>query len=96
MVFSVWNGPQKRYDYYQAGDNGYGKAPDTGHLSSGSTVAAVRAGYRLPPGARMIGSGDVAKGMIASIGGGSALGGFVDGGAIGLVVLAFFIWKVAK
>lgn len=99
MIYSVWNQGNSAYDYYeddvkQASLN----APTPKHLSNrtlGSTVD--QAGWPLPAGARLVGSGPSAVGKVASRTSGRALGA-VDLGspttkAALLVVSAVLIYK---
>lgn len=96
MIYSVWNGERRLYDYYERALEINGKNPDAAHLPKGGTVASTHASYKLPSGAHKIGSGDVAKGMIADFNGSGALGGFEAVGPVGIVVIGFVLWRLMK
>ncbi len=67
MQYSVWNTATRRFDYYQTSEVGPTHAPPASHVSSSNALGATpdEAAWPLPPGARMIGSGSVAKGRVA-------------------------------
>ena len=98
MLYSVWNQPQRRFDYYQTPNpEAEANVESPSHLRNrtlGSTVE--QSAWPLPLNARQVGFGDVAKGRVASAGG-SALGAS-EGGSSMLVagmlfVSAFLLWK---
>lgn len=103
ITYSVWNYGTQRYDYYVApGDHPThaGAPPHRERTRLGSSPELVatpeQAAWPLPAGAKKIGSGDFAKGRIASTSAGGVLGGveLSDPVAVGaMAVLAYVIWK---
>jgi hypothetical protein len=99
MVYSVWNQPMRRYDYYQSSkpemEANVEKPSHLRNRALGSTVE--QSAWPLPLNARRVGFGDVAKGRVASTNGGGALGGFEpDLGLAGAAMLffsAYLLWK---
>jgi hypothetical protein len=93
LVYSVWV-PQKRgYDYYEAaGSLRAGVIAPNPRIRASSPLGATidEASRRLPAGAKYVGSGELARGMIASRNSG-ALGAFPDVGAIPLWAIALGI-----
>lgn len=88
MIYSVWNQAALVYNYYEgpaAADKA--NAPTPRHLHEtklGMTVA--QASWPLPAGARLVGSGAVARGRVASAPG-AALSGFFDPiGMLGTII----------
>jgi hypothetical protein len=100
VIYSVYNYDRREYDYFDApGPKGtHAEAPPKPLLAPTSMgVAPEAATWKLPIGAKRIGSGPMPKGRVASSGGG-ALGGVVPEGAtvpiaIGLVILAMRFFK---
>lgn len=96
MIYSRWRPDTGGYDYFQTSDRwGLGDDLPTPRLRAGKLgVASTSAGRPIPRGARRIGSGPLAKGVIApmdtrglamsgvnvSLGG---IGTFVLGGLLG-------------
>jgi hypothetical protein len=71
MEFSVWNYGTRKYDYYQAGEHeGTHITKPTVHSFAGSKIGMTvdQFAARVPAGASRAGSGDVAKGQVASFG----------------------------
>lgn len=91
MLYSVWDGVNKVYDYYQTpGTQADLDTPIPNHLKRAmSTPIGVGSdvAWPLPQGAIKVGSGPLAKGSIAKIGGGSALGALEVGGS-------FIMWLI--
>ncbi len=69
MIYSVWNQPDRRFDYYESDDRDpSANVEPPGHLRArtlGSTPD--QAAWPLPPGARRVGHGAWARGRVASI-----------------------------
>ncbi len=90
LTYSVWS-PQKRgYDYYEApGNLRAGVIAPRPSISASSVLGATvdEAARRLPSGAKYVGSGELARGMIATRNSGAALGAF-DVGAVPLWAIA--------
>lgn len=64
MLYSVWHPGLKRYDYYQTRELERGTpTPHLERLDKG--LAPEEAAWTLPSGAQRVGSGPLAKGMIA-------------------------------
>ena len=78
MIYSVWNGAG--FDYYDGPDKT--KDPSVpSHLGGKSGqlgVVSEEAAWPLPNGAMKVGSGPMARGMIAQHGTGLALGDFME------------------
>lgn len=97
MIYSVWNQGKSLYDYYES-PNVQQKlnTPKPTHLASkpfGLTVD--QAAWPLPGNAKYTGSGDLAKGRIASRSSGG-LGAFEGGSMAPMILLglaAFVLWK---
>lgn len=69
MIYSRWRPDTGGYDYFQAAERrGLGDDLPTPRLKSGKLgVASTSAGRPIPAGARRIGSGPIAKGVIAPL-----------------------------
>lgn len=70
MIYSVWNQTKRAFDYYQTSEVGPTHAPAAAHVSMVGGLGATpeEAAWRLPAGARKIGSGATARGRIAALG----------------------------
>lgn len=69
--YSVWNYRERKYDYYQApGENEgtHAGTPPTALISNALGQTPDQAAWRLPIGAKKVGSGATAKGKVASLG----------------------------
>jgi hypothetical protein len=93
MIYSVWDNGARRYDYYEGGKataTHAGAPPRASSSSLGATPE--QAAWPLPPGARRVGSGDLARGRVASLdgndGGGVDIKMAVIYGAIG-----YLLWR---
>lgn len=99
MKYSIWNVGKGLYDYYEdAREPSSQNTPKPGHLANrtlGSTVD--QAGWPLPGDARLVGTGDVAIGRVASRLSTNALGDAVFGSplakAAALLVSAILAYK---
>lgn len=99
MMFSVWNQPMRRYDYYQSSkpemEANVEKPSHLRQRTLGSTVE--QSAWPLPLNARRVGFGDVAQGRIASANGGSSLGALEGDrsmvSAAMLFLSAYLVWK---
>lgn len=73
MIFSVWNQPARRYDYYRhprLEGEPEANVPKPRHLTHDPRgVSPERAGWPLPRGAKKVGSGDYPVGRVAALGG---------------------------
>jgi hypothetical protein len=67
MIYSVWNQNARAYDYYESSGAVPISSPSPRHLKSTETlgIPPEKAGWPLPPSARLVGRGQVAKGVIA-------------------------------
>lgn len=77
MIYSRWRPETGVYDYYEvSGGLPLGNDLPTPRLYGGTSlgVASVTAGRKLPLGARHVGSGPDAKGMIVPVAGSGGLG----------------------
>lgn len=70
MTFSVWNYATKRYDYYEGGQQtgSHAGTPPSSVVGSQMGASPEQAAWRLPVGARQVGTGAIARGRIASLG----------------------------
>jgi hypothetical protein len=100
MIYSVWNQGTRQYDYYRTTNVQNGaNTPSPSHIRTkplGSTID--QALWPLPTSSKKIGSGEFAKGRIASRQGGIlSLGAIqMDANTVGMLgfgVAAFFLWK---
>lgn len=75
MIYSVYNYATRLYDYYQAGQptGTHAPNPPTSLVASPLGDTPDAAAWRLPPGAKKIGSGELARGRVASFGDSSSL-----------------------
>lgn len=100
MIYSVWNQGSRSYDYYENSDvQKSANTPMPSHIASPPLGATIdQAAWPLPPNAVKIGSGEFAKGRVASRGGNLLpMGAFnMDSNTavmIGLGVAAYLLWK---
>jgi hypothetical protein len=101
MIYSVWNQPARQYDYYETGTMQKGaNMPAPRHIRSEPLGATIdQASWPLPSSSRKIGSGEFAKGRIASRSGGKLLSlGAISMDTntiaiIGLGVAALVLWR---
>lgn len=68
MMYSVWDHRAKRYDYYEAdGATGtHAGTPPSPLMASHLGMTPEQCAWRLPAGARKVGSGTVARGRVAA------------------------------
>jgi len=95
MIYSVWNQSKKAYDYY-ATQNGNDKvnSPAPKHIPNKKLGATLQqAAWPLPSNARLIGSGDIAKGRVAQRRGLAGLGDST-GGIPTVVWGALLVWGI--
>jgi hypothetical protein len=71
MIYSVYDHDRKVYDYYEGqGPRGTHATAPPVPLSQGQLGAtSSQAAWKVPPGSRKIGSGDLPRGRIAAMGG---------------------------
>jgi hypothetical protein len=71
ITYSVWNPATRAYDYYQAHGPAATHAPNPPAVAGSSELGATpdEAAWRLPPGARKVGTGELPRGRIATLGG---------------------------
>jgi len=93
-TFSVYNYATKAYDYYEAPGSRPTHAGAPMILSLGGVgVSPDDAAWKLPPGAKKVGSGELPRGRIAS------LEGLPGGDTTKLVLLgaaAFLAWRYLR
>jgi len=92
VEFSVWNYGTRQYDYYRAGQYlGTHVTQPAVHSLTGSQIGMTvdEIACSLPQGAQKVGSGEVAKGRIASTGAG--LGNLLVYG-----VIAYILWRLFR
>lgn len=99
MIYSVFRADRKVYDYYEDSRTD-ARAPVATHVRKVSPLGATAeaASWRLPLGARKIGSGPTPRGMVAVDGVATALAGDSPIGGISWSWLAagaaaFLLWK---
>lgn len=69
MMYSVWNPSTRRYDYYESSRGTPEHAPAPRHLrAQGMGATPDESGWPVPRDARRVGSGEEARGRIASLG----------------------------
>lgn len=94
MIYSVYNVGSRSYDYYEAPSAPATHAPAPALVSMGGIgIAPEAAAWRVPPGARKVGAGELPKGRVAS------LGGFQSGDGVRLGMLAlsaFLAWRYLR
>lgn len=96
MIYSVWNQSKKLYDYYETAETQKkANAPTPKHLrSSRFGLTVPQSAWKLPKSAKYAGSGDQAKGRVASPPGLGAVGFDTNMiGLIGLGLVAFILLK---
>ena len=100
MIYSVWNQGAHKYDYFETATVQKGaNTPAPSHIRAEPLGATIdQAAWPLPSSARKIGSGEFAKGRIASRGGDLlSLGLFnMDTNTVGMIgfgVAAYLLWK---
>ncbi len=93
MKFSVYNYGSKSYDYYDDGkpSSTHAGAPPYTQLAGTIGKTPEGAAWRLPVGAKKVGSGELPRGRIASLGGISSGSDVVKYGV--LAVAAYFAWR---
>lgn len=103
MIYSVWNQARGVYDYFQTPDLQNGaNAPAPKHMKRRELgLTPVQASWPLPISAKKIGSGEFARGRVASPSGGQGLGFFgvenlFDIRFVALGVAAFVVWRARK
>ncbi len=93
MIWSVWNYKTRTYDYYEGGTptGTHAGTPPTPFMSSQIGMSPEQSAWRLPPGARKVGSGTVARGRVAALGDvASSLPSYAVPLAIGAAALYFW------
>lgn len=96
MLYSVWSPSAKRYTYFETKEGHRDDPPKPRGGGSRMGAAPGQLGYGLPPGARRIGEGPLARGVVVhpSPGGGLGLGFFEsEAGGIMLIAAAYLTWK---
>lgn len=96
MIFSVWNYATKAYDYYEGGNASgtHAPTPPTPLLSSPIGMSPEESAWRVPVGARKVGSGTVARGRVASLGGiEDSIGIPSIAIPIAIGVAAWYLWR---
>jgi hypothetical protein len=104
MIYSVWNQGRGVYDYYQTPEvQETANAPRPKHLRATQLgMTPAQAAWPLPSGATKIGSGEFARGRVASTAGQrGALGGFgveslFNPKFVGIAIVAWFLWKRSR
>jgi hypothetical protein len=97
MIYSVWNQPARKYDYFESnGVQAVANTPTPKHVRSRrSGVSIESALWPLPGGSVKVGSGDLVRGRLASPRAG--LSGFMPtstAGMVGLGLAAYILWRI--
>lgn len=102
MIYSVWNPVAKQYDYFQSPSKPTdADTPVPNHLKSkpkSPVGLSSDVAWPLPSDAVRVGSGLIAKGSIAMVGGEVGLSGFEIGGipVIPVVIVAAIGWFLLR
>jgi hypothetical protein len=94
MLYSVYNPQTSAYDYYQASGDA-DALPSPKHLRPKELgVPVTQAGWPLPPDARWVGRGDIAKGQVATPLGDAGLSSSTNTLAlVALLGAAYLLWR---
>lgn len=96
MRYSVYNYTRHAYDYYEAPGPGgtHAGSPPKPSVVGDLGAAPERASWRLPAGARRIGSGERPVGRIASLSGADQFSS--PTGMLALAALALVVWRYLR
>lgn len=99
MIYSVWNPASQKYAYYEVSEAHADDVPTPacrGKTSLGCAPAELT--WTLPAGARPMGEGDHARGVVVHPSGGGALSGFTDSplSSLLLVGVGIIAWQALK
>jgi hypothetical protein len=101
-MYSVMNTRSRQYDYYETGEAEPWHAGRPPTPSAASSLGAVpeEAAWRLPSSAKYTGSGDTAKGHVASSSRGLGLGDIlpsgIDGTMVGIVGAGIALYALSR
>jgi hypothetical protein len=99
MIYSVYNHDRKVFDYYEGmGPGGtHAGAPPSPLFGGGIGVAPEVAAWKVPPGARKVGSGELPRGRVASFGTVGGLGDILDSTSpVLLLVAGYLAWRYLR
>ena len=93
MKYSVYDYTRRAYDYYEApGPPGtHAGSPPVVRAMGGLGTSPESAVWRLPVGARKVGTGEFPQGKIASLSGADGLSDPVH--LVAYAVIAYFAWR---
>jgi len=97
MIYSVFDHNRGVYDYYEgAGPGGtHAGSPALSPTRSQDVgKAPVHAAWRLPPGAKRVGSGEFPQGSIASLSGVDSASGGIP--FLGYAAIAYLAWRFLR
>ncbi len=96
MIFSVYNYGTRGFDYFDAPvkPTAHAGTPPSG--TPNSSVTPEAAAWRVPAGARLVGSGPAPRGRVASRGEISLAGFDSTTNLIAVGVIAYFAWTIFK
>lgn len=96
MRYSVYDYTRRAYDYYDAPGPGgtHAGAPPKARPFGDIGAPPSRAAWRLPLGAKKVGSGQMPQGRIASLDGADSSWSLTD--AIAYAVLAYVGWRIIR
>jgi hypothetical protein len=98
VIYSVWSYPKKEYSYYEGGSpSGTHAGAPPAPMTRGEIGAVPEAAtWRLPMGARRVGSGPMPRGRIATISG-VALGDIGELAGVGIWIgVAYLAWRAFR
>ena len=93
-IYSVWNHAQRLYDYYEGNESTGTHAGTPPRPLATSQIGATpeQTAWRVPVGARKVGTGATARGRVASMGGLDLPGGSVLP-YVAAAALAVYLWR---
>jgi len=96
MRYSVYDYSRRAYDYYEAPGPGgtHAGSPPKPAIVGDLGAAPDRASWRLPAGARKIGTGEMPQGRIASLGGADVFSS--PASVVMYAALAFVAWRILR
>lgn len=95
-TYSVWDHKRKAYDYYESALGATGThagTPPTPLFTSQLGMSPEEGAWRVPAGARKVGSGTVARGRVATLGGVEDFGVPPMVIPIALGLAAWYFWR---
>jgi hypothetical protein len=96
VKYSVYDYTKRAYDYYEAPGPGgtHAGSPPVGRAMGGVGVSPDRAAWKLPSGARRVGSGELPQGRVASLSGADILTDPTH--LVALAAIAYVAWRMFR